>query len=65
MFSFRPLPATPAPIAGKLTLVLAATSQIFCFVVATPVAGQVSRKTHCPAVTGSHNINESSISDQP
>lgn len=43
--SFRLFPATPVPIAGKLTLVLPATSQIFCAVVACANVGAVSLKT--------------------
>ena len=43
--SFRLLLATPVPIAGKLTLVLPATSQIFCACVACANVGAVSLKT--------------------
>ena len=42
---FRLLLATPVPIAGKLTLVLPATSQIFCAVVACANVGAVSLNT--------------------
>lgn len=55
--SFRLLPATPEPIAGKLTLVLSATSQIFCSVVACANVGQFSTNTHAfvKSVIGSHS----------
>lgn len=47
---------THVPITGKLTLVSAAALQISCLFVATQVAGQLSTKTHCPAVIASHTI---------
>ena len=48
--------STPVLITGNATLVLPTTSPIFCLLLATANVGQVSRKTHCPAVTASHII---------
>lgn len=48
--------STPVLITGNATLVLPTTSPIFCLLLATANVGQVSRNTHCPAVTASHII---------
>jgi hypothetical protein len=59
--SFRPLPSTPLHITGILTLVLPATSPIFCSVEASANVGHTSLNRLSHLLQGSQSIKVSSV----